>query len=206
MNDLLVHPGMVRIAGFTKSEFQCHPNMQSHTELTQKNTGCVQAFAPKLYDFVMGVLGHIQKEDKSLKYPYQDHPFSTITFNIGPKVITIPHWDRWDLVGGWCSVTSLGNYDPTKGGHLIFWDLGLAIQFPPYSTIFFPSALLCHSNTEIQPEEQRSSVTQFNSSGLFRWVAFDSSLKEGREQSGKSWWDKPVGMFRKVFGKSAPKS
>lgn len=180
VEDIMKHRGMARIAGFTRA--------------------CVQAYAPDLYNFVMGVLESTRDGDETLRYPFKKHPFSAITLNIGPDVITIPHTDWLDLVGGWCSVTSLGNYDPTKGGHLILWDLNLAIEFPPYSTIFFPSALLRHSNTEIQEGERRSSITQYNSSGLFRWVAFNNSLKEGREKSGKSWWDKPVGMFRKLAG------
>ncbi|KAJ7760243.1 hypothetical protein DFH07DRAFT_957619 [Mycena maculata] len=51
---------------------------------------------------------------------------------------------------GWCSIVTLGNFKPDKGGHLILWDLCLIIGSPPGSTIFIPSAILRHSNVPIQ--------------------------------------------------------
>ncbi|KAK7050378.1 hypothetical protein R3P38DRAFT_2391354, partial [Favolaschia claudopus] len=74
---------------------------------------------------------------------------------------------------GWCSITSLGNFDPDKGGHLIMWDLKLIIRFPPGYTILIPSALIRHSNTSIQPHEKRFSFTQYTAAGIFRFVDND---------------------------------
>ncbi|KAJ7624191.1 hypothetical protein B0H17DRAFT_1151319 [Mycena rosella] len=59
---------------------------------------------------------------------------------------------------GWCSITALGDFDPNKGGHLILWDLRLAIRFPPGSTILIPSALLHHSNVAIQQVLQQQHI------------------------------------------------
>jgi hypothetical protein len=53
---------------------------------------------------------------------------------------------------------------------MVLWDLGLAVRFPPGSTIMIPSALLTHSNVPIQTGEERYSIIQYSSSGLFRWV------------------------------------
>ncbi|KAJ3752821.1 hypothetical protein EV360DRAFT_54542, partial [Lentinula raphanica] len=64
----------------------------------------------------------------------------------------------------------LGRFDPDKGGRLVLWDLGLIVRLPPGSTILIPSALLTHSNLPIQDGEERYSVVQYSSSGLFRWV------------------------------------
>lgn len=61
-------------------------------------------------------------------------------------------------------------FDYTKGGHLVLWDSKLAIQFPPGTTMLFPSAILLHSNTEIGIDEDRYSMTQYSAGGLFRWV------------------------------------
>ena len=155
----------------------------------------MEVFAPSLHGFIMKTFDTLRDSDPELAFPYKRHPFSGLTFNIGPTVCTKPHKDSHNLSWGWCAVTSLGNFDHTKGGHLVLWDLKLAVEFPAFSTIFLPSAILKHSNTAIQPGEKRSSVTQYNSEGLFRWVAHDNSLKGDREKSGKDWWDNPRHMF-----------
>lgn len=147
------------------------------------------AWAPGLCSFVLRTLGDLERRSPGLRFPFKNHPFSALTFNLGPDACTTPHKDSMDLY--WCAVTSLGNYDHERGGHLVLWDLKLAIEFPPNSTIFIPSAILLHSNTAIGPNEHRSSITQYNSAGLFRWVAYDYSLMGNRMRSGKKWWDSP---------------
>jgi len=152
-------------------------------------------FAPVLQHFTLDTLASVKTSVPMLEYPYEDHPFAAVTFNFGPNACTKRHKDVMNLSWGWCAVTSLGRYDHTKGGHLVLWDLKLAVEFPPFSTLFLPSAVLAHSNTAIGPTEHRSSITQHNSAGLFRWVAFDHSLQGERELSGKEWWDHPAHMF-----------
>ncbi|KAF7319616.1 hypothetical protein HMN09_00302000 [Mycena chlorophos] len=85
--------------------------------------------------------------------------FPTCTFNFGPQTVTVPHLDLLNLAWGWCFITALGDFDPTKGGHLILWDLKRFIRFPPGATIAIPSALLRHSNVAIQQTETRYSFT-----------------------------------------------
>ncbi|KAF8197309.1 hypothetical protein K438DRAFT_1585189, partial [Mycena galopus ATCC 62051] len=87
--------------------------------------------------------------------------FATCTFNFGPRTVTFPHIDAPNLAWGWCSITTLGQFNPDLGGHLILWDLNLVIRFPPGSTIMIPSALLRHSNVSIQQNEMRYSFTQY---------------------------------------------
>lgn len=155
-------------------------------------------FSPTLQEFSIRTLADIKEATPHLQYPYEGHPFATLTFNIGPAACTVPHKDVMNLSWGWCAVTSLGAFDHTKGGHLVLWDLELVVEFPPHSTIFIPSAVLTHSNTTIGPTERRSSITQYNSSGLFRWAAFNHSLQGSRRYSGKRWWDQPTHMFGTV--------
>jgi len=164
----------------------------------------MEVFAPTLRKFTTDTMEKVKGSIPSLQYPFEDHSFSALTFNIGPAACTVPHKDVMNLTWGWCAVTSLGNYDHTKGGHLVLWDLDLAIEFPPHSTIFIPSAIVSHSNTAIGPEERRSAVTQHNSMGLFRWVAYDYSLQGKRMRSGKEWWDDPTHMFTTVGGHVTP--
>ncbi|KAF9059071.1 hypothetical protein BDP27DRAFT_1239559, partial [Rhodocollybia butyracea] len=93
--------------------------------------------------------------------------FAGVSLNLSPETVTWPHTDNYNLAFGWCAITALGNFDPDRGGHMILWDLGLVIRFPPGSTILIPSALLTHSNIPIQPGEECYSIIQYSSSGLF---------------------------------------
>ncbi|KAJ7671760.1 hypothetical protein B0H14DRAFT_2657368 [Mycena olivaceomarginata] len=101
---------------------------------------------------------------------FENTVFAAITFNFGPRAFTRRHLDFANLSWGRCSITALGSFDPDFGGHLILWDLGLVIRFPPGSTVFIPSAIIQHSNVPIRSHETRSSFTQYTAGGLFRWV------------------------------------
>ncbi|KAJ7026432.1 hypothetical protein C8F04DRAFT_966393, partial [Mycena alexandri] len=109
---------------------------------------------------------------KNLHLPrnFAESVFAAATFNLGPRTITYPHYDGRNLLWGWCVVTALGWFNYKRGGHLILWDLGLIIEFPPGSSILMPSALIRHSNIRIGPKEKRFSFTQFSGAGLFRWI------------------------------------
>ncbi|KAJ7800834.1 hypothetical protein B0H14DRAFT_2386884 [Mycena olivaceomarginata] len=129
-----------------------------------------------------------------------------------PRTVTFPHLDFANLAWGWCSITSLGDFDPDKGGHLILWDLKLIIliRFPPGSTIFIPSALIRHSNTSIQAHEKRFSFTQYTAAGIFQFVdngfksqeevdAMEMSVEEkaARLEARKARWVDGLKMYQK---------
>ncbi|KAK7015510.1 hypothetical protein VNI00_019108 [Paramarasmius palmivorus] len=105
-----------------------------------------------------------------LHLPFSNSIFAAFTVNFGPETVCYPHRDLKNLAFGWCAITALGDYDWTKGGHLVLWDQKLLIEFPPGTTILIPSAILCHSNTAIAPGESRYSFTMYSAGGLFRWV------------------------------------
>ena len=164
-------------------------------------TGSFQAYAPILSTFCDRILTRLEDFNPSLHRPFPGSAFGTITFNFGPDVYTKPHKDYKNLSWGWCAVTSFGDFDPKKGGHLILWDLKIAVEFPPHSTILIPSAILEHSNTAIQPGEKRSTITQYNSAGIFRWVAYGFIPKwvaEEERVEPELWWRKPKHMFSKI--------
>jgi len=69
-----------------------------------------------------------------------------------------------------CVVTAMGSYNPTKGSHLVLWECGLVIEFPPGSTILLASGVIAHSNVPVAPDETRYSVVQYSAGALFRWV------------------------------------
>ena len=94
------------------------------------------------------------------------------------------HVDEQNLAQSWCSITPLGSFNPDLGGHLVLWDFQLVVRFPPGSTILIPSALLCHSNTPIQPGEKRHSIVQYVAGGVARWVDYNHMLeKDWRAQA-----------------------
>ncbi|KAJ7635424.1 hypothetical protein B0H17DRAFT_1149698 [Mycena rosella] len=73
---------------------------------------------------------------------------------------------------GWCAIQALGRFDPTKGGHLVLWDLELIIEFPAGATILLPSAMIAHSNipVDVRNGEERASFMQYTPGGLLRFV------------------------------------
>ncbi|KAJ7778948.1 hypothetical protein B0H16DRAFT_1711298 [Mycena metata] len=88
--------------------------------------------------------------------PFAHSVFASATFNLGPHAWTFKHRDILNLPFGWCPVTAFGDFDPTRGGHMILWDLKLVIEFPPGSTILIPSATLAHSNIPVAKTEHRA--------------------------------------------------
>ena len=128
--------------------------------------------------------------DDTLTHNFENSVFAGCAFNFGPQTVCYRHCDHANLPFDWCAITALGNYDYKKGGHLVLWDLGLVIEFPPGSTIFVPSASLDHSNTTIQKGERRYSFTQYTAGGTFRWVDYGfrkadeyfASLSEEKQQ------------------------
>ncbi|KAF9060811.1 hypothetical protein BDP27DRAFT_1159654, partial [Rhodocollybia butyracea] len=128
------------------------------------------AYAYQCYAYCKATLDKLFDWNPNLHRLFKNNAWAACTINFGPFSVTFPHVDAANLCFGWCSITALGNFDHTLGGHLILWDLGLFIRFPPGSTILIPSALLVHSNVPIAPGEEHYSFIQYSSAGLFRWV------------------------------------
>jgi hypothetical protein len=91
-------------------------------------------------------------------------------FNLGKRVATKIHVDTQNCPFGWCTITSLGEFDATKGGHLVLWDLGIVLEFPAGACICLPSALIAHSNIPTKENELRMSFTQYCSGEIFRHI------------------------------------
>lgn len=134
----------------------------------------------------------------SLKPPFANSLFACVAFNFGPQVVAIPHRDHLNLAYGWCSITALGNFNPMTGGHMVLSHLKIAIEFPPGSTIFIPSAALVHYNLPIGDGETRRSITQFSAGGLFRWIAYgfqEKGVAVASGHPGTNWWKKGSGFY-----------
>ncbi|KAF7984935.1 hypothetical protein HWV62_9851 [Athelia sp. TMB] len=166
LHALCENPAIMRIAGFASA--------------------AVALWAPKLYAFYVDRLGKFYRRYTTLRRNFRNSIFACATFNFGPATVTYDHVDYGNLPFGWCAITALGDFDHTRGGHLILWDLMLAIEFPPGATILIPSGALRHGNTSLQPGEVRYSFTQYAAGGLFRWVEHGFV----KEEAYKAGWSK----------------
>lgn len=134
--------------------------------------------------------------------------YPATTINLGPRVITFEHFDRANLAYAWIAITSLGNYDYKKGGHIVLRSLGIIIEFPPGCTILFPSSVVQHCNTEVAENETRLSITQYISGSLIRWVEYGfrsqtQFFEEDEERANELWaqrdtaWVRAISLFSK---------
>lgn len=201
---LLSHIAFIRMAGFASSELQTtDPACPQYLHFQ----GVFATWAPRLYSYYVQHLGPLFKTYPKLKRNFLNSVFACTTFNFGPRTCCFEHRDSGNLAFGWCAITALGDFDPTRGGHLILWDLKLVIEFPPGSTILIPSATIRHSNIAIQQHERRYSFTQYTAGGLFRWVdhgyqtetsyqaGWSKKRKEEEEEENRRRWSKGVSMF-----------
>lgn len=134
--------------------------------------GLLAAYAPKLFNEYAQNIEALREHHPSLQYNFRNSVYPAIAFNFGPQTVTFMHTDTGNKANGLCAITSLGQFDPKRGGHLVLGQLRLVIEFPPGSTILIPSATVLHGNTPIQENETRMSVTQYAAGGLFRWVRY----------------------------------
>nr|GAT42600.1 predicted protein [Mycena chlorophos] len=164
LDSLLASEPFKRIAGFCNSIFL--------------------NFAPRLHEYYEKSMDALFDWDPRLRRIFKrgTSVFPSCTFNFGPQTITLPHLDLLNLAWGWCFITAFGRFDPSRGGHLILWDLKRLIRFPPGASIAIPSALLRHSNVSIQQGETRYSFTQFAAGGLFRFVESGFQLNESLKE------------------------
>jgi predicted 2-oxoglutarate/Fe(II)-dependent dioxygenase YbiX len=145
-----------------------------------------RTYAPRLYNYYRKNVTDVLAHDPSLAENFDEGAWAAMTIDFGPQTVTRPHTDFDNLAYGWSCITSLGDFDPHKGGHLVLWDINMVVTFPPGCTVFIPSAVALHSNTPISPTEHRYSVTQYSAAGLFRWVDNDFRSDESREQQASA--------------------
>lgn len=140
--------------------------------------GAFHTWAPKLYRYYASHLADLLEHDKTIHRAFPQSVWAAATFNFGPTTTCFKHTDNANLPFGWCGITSLGSFDPKRGGHLILWDLHLVIEFPAGSTVLIPSATIAHANIPIHSGEKRYSFTQYTAGGIFRWVDNKFQKKE----------------------------
>jgi len=130
-------------------------------------------------------------------------PWTTSTLNLGPQVVTDPHRDAGNLAYGLCTVTAIGDFNHTKGGHLVFDELRMIFEMASGDTIIFPSALLTHWNTPIQPHETRQSLVFWTCGQSIRYYAVGGrlmkDLSEDEKTTHRVWaqqqWENGIKQF-----------
>ncbi|KAI0361618.1 hypothetical protein OH77DRAFT_1444298 [Trametes cingulata] len=163
----------------------------------------LELFAPRLHAYYEDTLTSLCDHDRTLHRNFTRSPFGCATFNLGPQCVCLPHRDHLNIAWGMCAISAFGDYNPVEGGHIVLWEFGMVIEFPPGSTILIMSAIVGHSNTAIKENEHRYSFTQYSAGGLFRWA--ESGFKPANSQpranaeqarrDGLERWERGVGML-----------
>ncbi|KAK7063966.1 hypothetical protein R3P38DRAFT_3301598 [Favolaschia claudopus] len=175
--------------GITKGPGQKKPGNLAHSKARRKlvhlitsnfHVGRIAGFqssgfaryAPKLYEYYYNTLHGLYEKQPELEQLFHNSIFPTASFNLGPDVVTPEHLDMLNLPHGMCAVTSGGNFDYKRGGHIFMKQLNLFCEFPSGSTILLLSGSCDHGNTPIAKNETRYSMTQYAAGALFRWAAY----------------------------------
>jgi hypothetical protein len=138
--------------------------------------GVLKNWYPELHAYYDKIFKTALAKDPRLVRNYESSVFASAAINFGPRTQCFKHTDFANLPFGLCAITSLGSFNPKRGGHLVLWQCRLVIEFPPGSTVLIPSAVIAHCNTAIGPGERRYSFTQFSAGSLFRWVEHGCKL------------------------------
>ncbi|KAH9846214.1 hypothetical protein C2E23DRAFT_871810 [Lenzites betulinus] len=78
-------------------------------------SAAMQAYAPRLYAHYSRTLDALVASSPSMKPNFQNNVFGAAYFNLGPRVVTLRHKDFQNLAWGWCSVTAMGDFNPSLG-------------------------------------------------------------------------------------------
>ena len=124
-------------------------------------TGVLATWTPDLHAYYASALNILHMHNQSLKRNFPTSVFAATMYNLGPRTICFKHTDFANLAFSMCTVTAFGNFDPKKSGHLILWECGLVIEFPPCSTILLPSAMISHSNIMVDSHEHQYLFMQY---------------------------------------------
>jgi hypothetical protein len=157
-------------------------------------------YFPKHYDYYDSCLQSVCAITPGCNRAASDLPFAGYTLNVGKQCVCRIHVDGSNLAGGLCMVSPFGQFDHTKGGHLILHELNLVLALPPGSIILFPSGLISHQNIPIATDESRQAFTAYSPAYLFQWVEagfapVGSKSKDCAWELGEVEWQKQKSRF-----------
>ncbi|KAF9061988.1 hypothetical protein BDP27DRAFT_1337259 [Rhodocollybia butyracea] len=156
---------------------------------------------PKLHALYTNLDKNIVDVDNpNIKRSFQNCCYPACHFNLH-KAGAVIHCDFWNWLFSMCSIFNGGKFNHKGGGHFIAWSLGLAVEFPPGSSLYIPSAAIPHSNSSVAAHERRHSMAFFLPAGLVRYYhnGFRSD-KEFRELANPkqlgAWVDYRKNMWK----------
>lgn len=129
LEQLLARRSIRRVAGFGNGELTC----LMAAPVTHMLAAAVAMFAPKVFRYVADKLSELRQHQPDLAQNFSNSIFPAASINFGPQTVCYPHTDHGNAAYFWCPISAFGDYDPTKGGHLILFDLRLYVEFPPRS-------------------------------------------------------------------------
>ena len=179
LTKLISNESVQKAAGFTLSK--PHSFISITTPIKNK-LGAFATWMPKLHGYYVDHLDALLQHNYKLQRNFHNSVWSSMTINFSPRTCYKQHTDFNNLPFRICSIYGAGRYKSKEGGHLVLWEAGLVIEFPPGSTILIPSTILTHSNVSVPKGSTRYSVTQYTARGLFRWVDHGFQSKE-------SYWE-----------------
>ncbi|KAG6835664.1 hypothetical protein H0H93_015972 [Arthromyces matolae] len=202
-------PGVLKQTAVKKRVLDKLNRSRPFRRMAHLASGLVRTWAPGLYEYMTDRLDILYKKH-AFQQIFSGSIYPGATYNMGPQTATFLHTDAANLPFGLCTVTAFGDYDPKTSGHLILWDLGLIVEFPPGSTILLPSAIIAHGNVAVAEGEKRYSFTQWAAGGLFRWVEHkcqrdedyfrgldEEEYAEEKEKSRRRWKE-GLDLFSKI--------
>ncbi|KAH9911175.1 uncharacterized protein BXZ73DRAFT_57306 [Epithele typhae] len=150
---------------------------------------------PLVYGHLYRTLNALLGRDPSLRLNFPDRSIYTgFSVNYGPRTATLPHLDSGNYPSVPCVITSLGRFNPDRGGHLYFPDLKIYIRFPPKCTVLFSSASIKHGNTAVRgADAERMSITQYVAGGIVRFVRHRFRLVKEMSRQERLRLDGPPG-------------
>ncbi|TFY75924.1 hypothetical protein EWM64_g8086 [Hericium alpestre] len=100
----------------------------------------------KVYAHVYDSMATLSQSQPELHRNFPGSIYPMTTFNLGPATACHDHNGCNNAPDVPCAITALGDFNPNKGGELIFFDLALVVCFPPGTTILLFSASIWHGN------------------------------------------------------------
>ncbi|KAJ6501534.1 hypothetical protein C8R47DRAFT_970289 [Mycena vitilis] len=152
--------------------------------------GLLETYCPDAFQALKAQKDDFLKYNPDAIYPSDASVFSAATFEFGgPHRQTAPGGapNRYGA-SSWAVLTALGKYSHHRGGHIILWDLGLVITFPPGTTILLPPSIIRYSFVKVGEGEHRYSLLQWAGAGIERWFHngrrsdLEFAVKASREQ------------------------
>jgi len=107
-------------------------------------TEAFKTFFSDIHRYYEDKLWKLYHNSLHLQPPYEISIMLGTAYNLGPAMVCIPHHNSTNLLFGICVITTLSQFNPKTGRHLVLRELGLVIEFPLGATVLISSAVPTH--------------------------------------------------------------